>query len=149
MARLKALLDSNVVVAGLVEGHSHHSASVAILMTARESRFAVAAHSYAEVFSTLTKRGGPAPYAWDAARAWDAIESVGAVTTLVGLTPAQTANAVRQFAHRGGLGAQIYDWLIGQAAIESGIERIITWNVSHFRPLFPHLDVLTPDQALA
>ena len=148
MHRLTTLLDSNVIVAGLAEDHSHHAASVPVLIAAERQRFGVAAHSYAEAFTTLTKRSGPSPYGWEPAQAWASLESVSAVTTLVGLTPTQTVWAVRAFSEHGGIGARIYDWLIGRAAIEADIPRIVTWNVSHLRPLFPDLDVLTPDQAL-
>jgi len=148
MHRLTTLLDSNVIVAGLEEDHSHHGPSVRILIAAENQRFGVAAHSYAEAFTTLTRRSGPSPYGWEPARAWASLESVSAVTALVGLTPTQTVWAVRAFSEHGGIGARIYDWLIGQAAIEAGIPRVVTWNISHLRPLFPQLDILTPDQAL-
>ncbi len=149
MARLTTLVDSNVIVAGVAGEHSHHERSLPILMAADAGKFAVAGHSYAEVFNVLTRKSGPAPYAWDPARAWEAINSVGAVTTLVGLTPAQSVDAVRRFAGAGGRGARVYDWLIGTAAVEAGIQRIITWDVKDLRTLFPNLDVIDPVQALA
>jgi hypothetical protein len=67
-------------------------------------RFAVAAHSYAEAYSTLTRRGGPAPFGFAPAEAWAALESVRAVTDLVGLTAAQTFDMVRRYAGDGGVG---------------------------------------------
>lgn len=149
MARLTTLLDSNVIVAGVAGEHSHHDRSLPVLMAADPKTFAVAGHSYAEAFNTLTRKSGPAPYAWTPARAWAVIDRVGAVTTLVGLTPAQTVDAVKRFAGAGGRGARVYDWLIGTAAVEAGIRRIITWNVTDLRTLFPHLEVIDPTQALA
>ena len=108
----------------------------------QSSDFAVAAHSYAEAFSTLTRRG--APFRFPADEAWAALESIRSVTRLVGLTPAQMFDATRDYARAGGIGARLYDKLIGEAAVAHGIAVLITWNVSHMRSLFPKLTVLTP-----
>ncbi len=44
----------------------------------------------------------------------------------------------------GGTGPQLYDRLIGEAAVQNGIGCILTWNLKHMRLLFPDLLVLTP-----
>jgi len=36
--------------------------------------------------------------------------------------------------------------IIGEAAVANGIQRIVTWNVSHMGSLFPDLDVRTPGE---
>jgi hypothetical protein len=77
-----------------------------------------------------------------------ALESLRAVTRLVGLTPSQTFDVVRTFASNGGVGARLYDALIGQAARVHDIPRIVTWNARHMRGLFPDVDVLTPQAFL-
>ena len=56
----QALLDSNVVIAMLAEEHEHHAASVALLSGDQRPEFAVAAHSYAEAYITLIRRGARA-----------------------------------------------------------------------------------------
>jgi predicted nucleic acid-binding protein len=147
--RADALLDSNVLIALLAEAHEHHTASLALFVDRRPFRFAVAAHSYAETYSTLTRRGGPAPFDFSAGEAWAALESVRAATDLVGLTPAQTFDAVRRYAGDGGIGPRLYDRLIGEAAVAHGVPRIVTWNVAHMRGLFPGLAVATPAELLA
>jgi predicted nucleic acid-binding protein len=63
----------------------------------------------------------------------------------LGLTPAQTFEATRRYAASGGIGARLYDALIGEAAVLHGIPDIVTWNTGHMRGLFPNLDVLTPE----
>ena len=112
-------------------------------------RFAVAAHSYAETYSTLTRKGGPAPFDFSPAQAWAALESLRAVTDLVGLSPAQTLAAVRGYADGGGVGPRLYDRLIGEAAVAHGVPHIVTWNAAHMRGLFPRLAVSTPVEFLA
>jgi predicted nucleic acid-binding protein len=144
--KAEALLDSNVIIAMLAEAHEHHKQSLALVAGEPRRRFAVAAHSYAEAYSTLTRRGERSPFRFAAEEAWAALESVRAVTDLVGLTPAQSFDAIRGFAQSGGVGARLYDLLIGEAAVVHDIPVIVTWNVGHMRDLFPDLTVATPKE---
>lgn len=139
-----ALLDSNILIAIVAEGHEHHAPSLALLTAIRRPDFAVAAHSYAEAFSTLTRRGEHAPFRFSAEDAWGALESIRAITILVGLTPAQIFDATRSYARTGGIGPRLYDRLIGDAAVVHDIRILLTWNVGHMRTLFPELTVLNP-----
>ncbi len=132
------------MVAILAEAHEHHQASLALLTGPVDTRFAVAAHSYAEAYSTLTRRGERAPFAFTAAEAWAALASLRAVTSLLGLTAAQSFEVTGRFAASGGVGPRLYDALIGGTAVVHAIPCIVTWNVGHMRGLFPTLDVLTP-----
>jgi predicted nucleic acid-binding protein len=140
-----ALLDSNILIAAVAEAHEHHAASLDLLL-GDVVEFAVAAHSYAEAFSTLTRQGKLGPFRFSPGEAWAALESVRAVTALVGLTPAQIFAATRDYAHGGGIGARLFDKLIGEAAVVHGIPAIITWNTTHVRNLFPMLTVSTPGE---
>lgn len=140
----EALLDSNVIVAALADMHHHHDVSFRLLTVETRGRFAIAAHSYAEAYSTLTRRSGPSPFRAPPDDTWRALESVARVTALVGLTPGQTLDAIRTYAAAGGVGPRLYDLLIGQAAVHHGIPRIVTWNVAHMRGLFPTLQVVDP-----
>jgi predicted nucleic acid-binding protein len=144
----EALLDSNVLVAMLAEAHQHHQASLALVLSDPRSGFAVCAHSYAEVYSVLTRPGERAPFRFTAKEAWAALESVRAITALIGLTPAQTFDAIRSYAQTGGVGARLYDRLIGETAVVHDIRTIVTWNVGHMRGLFPSLGVVTPEDFL-
>ena len=148
MAGLEALLDSNVIIAMVAGEHEHHAASAALLPAGKSRQFAVAAHSYAEAFATLTRRSASAVFRWSAQDAWETLESVAAATTLVGLSPAQAFDTVRSYAQDGNIGARLYDRLIGQVAIQYAIPRLITWNVGHMRDLFPGLEVCDPAVAI-
>lgn len=101
-----ALLDSNVLIAILARAHEHHTPSLALLTGPARTDFAVAAHSYAETYATLTRGGAQGPFGLAADEAWAALESVRAVTTLMGLTAAQTFDTVRSFAAGGGVGGE-------------------------------------------
>jgi predicted nucleic acid-binding protein len=138
------LVDSNVIVAALVEDHEHHAPSLALLSDESSRDLAVAAHCYAEAFTTLTRRNANSPFRKPPAEAWAALESVAASTRLVGLTPAQSFEAVRDFAAAGGIGARVYDYLIARAAVAAGAGVLVTWNVGHFQGLVGGVEVLTP-----
>ena len=134
-----ALLDSNVVVAMTVWEHPHHAASAVLATDMPNSRFAVAAHSYAEAYNTLARQGDRAPYRFAAADAMAALYNLRSITDLVGLTPAQSFEGVRAYARAGGIGARLYDAWIGEVAVAQGIATIVTWNTGHMRGLFPNL----------
>lgn len=146
--KIDALLDSNVLIAMLVEAHEHHAPSFALVANGGETQFAVAAHSYAETYSMLTRRGTHAPFRFSAEEAWAALESVRAITALVGLTAPQTFDAIKGYSHDGGIGARLYDRLIGEAAVAHRIPAIATWNVGYMRSLFPSLRVTSPTEML-
>lgn len=146
---IEALLDSNVVVAALVDTHQHFEFSQALFDEEGPRPFAVAAHSFAEAYSTLTRRSEHAPYRFPPARAWTALESIRAVTSLISLTAPQAFEAIRLYADGGGIGARLYDRLIGEAAVAHHIPTILTWNVAHMRSLFPNLCVETPAEFVA
>lgn len=139
-----ALLDSNVLIAIVAEAHEHHGPSLDLLMGDKRAVLAIAAHSYAEAYSTLTRYGGP--FRFPPEEAWAALESVRAVTILVGLTAAQIFEATRSYARDGGIGARLYDRLIGEAAVVHEIPTIVTWNIGHMRNLFPLLTISTPNE---
>ena len=141
---IDALVDSNVIIAALAGDHEHHAFSGELFDTGRDHVLGVAAHSYAEAYSTLTRRGAHAPFRFTAEEAWAALESVRAATQLIGLTAAQTFDAVRSYAAEGGIGPRLYDRMIGETAVAHGIPAIVTWNNGHMRGLFPTLDVQTP-----
>ena len=144
MSAARTLVDTNVIVAAVEADHPHHLQSAALFTDNRS--LSVAAHSCAEAFDTLTRRGTNAPFGRPADKAWASLAAVLAVTDMVGLTAAQTLDTIRSFAERGGIGARLYDRLIGEVAVRNGIPAIVTWNVGHMRGLFPDLSVLTPPE---
>lgn len=144
MSKPRALLDSNVIIASVAEAHEHHEPSIKLFGMAAAQSFAVAAHSYSEAYSILTRKAQSSPFRWSSADAIAALESVAARCVLVGLTHAQTFDAIREFASDGGIGPRLYDKLIGQTAVVNALPAIVTWNVSHMNGLFPSLDVFDP-----
>ena len=149
MPAQRALLDSNVIIASVAEAHEHHEASIALFSSFPDQSFAVAAHSYSEAYSILTRKAQSSPFKWTATEAIAVLESVAAKCVLVGLTHAQTFDAIRSFAADGGIGPRLYDKLIGEAGVHNGLSCFITWNGSHMGSLFPSIDVLSPTEFVA
>ncbi len=146
MNRAMALLDSNVIIAAVAEAHEHHAPSIALFADRMSKSFAVAAQSYSEAYSILTRKSQSSPFRWAASDAIAALESVAAECILVGLTHAQTYDAIKSYAAVGGTGPRFYDKLIGEAAVVNGLDCIVTWNNSHMSTLFPGMNVLNPIQ---
>jgi predicted nucleic acid-binding protein len=144
VSKPRALLDSNVIIASVAEAHEHHESSIALFGLGAPQSFAVAAHSYSEAYSILTRKAQSSPFRWSSGDALAAMESVAARCVLVGLTYAQTFDAIREFAGDGGVGPRLYDKLIGQTAVVNALPAIVTWNVRHMRELFPSLEVFDP-----
>ena len=140
----EALLDSNVIIASISSEHPHHRASRALFELSPPRNFAIAAHSFSEAYVTLTRQGGAGIFGLRADEAWAALDMLRTRANLVGLTASQSLDTVRTYAAGGGIGARLYDALIGQTAVMHAIPTIITWNTRHMKGLFPGLDVATP-----
>jgi hypothetical protein len=112
-------------------------------------RFAVAAHSFAEAYNTLTREGADAPFKFPPDEALAVLEDLRSHIDLLGPTPSQTFDSVRRYAQAGGIGPRLYDKLIGDVAVLHGIECIVTWNLKHMRGLFTSLIVQTPADFMA
>lgn len=140
----KALLDTNVILASVHDQHINHETSSRLFIDYPARHFAVAAHSLAEAYSQLTRLGVSAAFRWKPAAASDALEAVVAHVQLIGLTAAETFDAVRDYARGGGVGPRTYDRLIGEIAVRHAIPTIVSWNIRHMRSLFPELIVVPP-----
>jgi predicted nucleic acid-binding protein len=143
-----ALLDSNIVVVLIASRHQHHEPSRALFELNPRQSFAIAAHSFAEAYVTLTRSGRAGLFEFQSREAWAALDRLRSRITLVGLTAAQNLDALRSYAESGGIGARFYDAMIGQTAVMHAIPTIMTWNTPHMRGLFPALDIATPAEYL-
>lgn len=141
-------LDSNVLIAAVAATHIHHAASSGLLLSRPNGFFGVAAHSLAETYVTLTRTDRAGAFHWSPEQANGAIAQIAARVRLMSLTPDQLLGAIHRYADKKGIGPRLYDALIGEAAAHAGLKRLVTWNISHMRVLFPQLEVMTPAEAL-
>lgn len=142
------LVDSNVLVAAISFTHINHREALAFLNADDLPPLLAAAHSHAETFVSLTRRGGPGPIAIDPEVAQAAIVDLARTIQTVAMSAIQTVEAVERYA-RIGIGARLYDYLIGRTGLLYGAKAIVTFNTGHMRTLFPTMQVLTPGEWLA
>ena len=143
---MKVLVDSNVIIAGLVERHVHHVPSNRLLGL-ENAWIVVATHSLTESFNHMTRpermgiRLEPAAVA-------KMLATFAARTRVRALNAEETASGIATFATSGGRGARLYDFLIGYAAELEAVDVLVTWNARHFTSLFPTLRIATPEQLM-
>ncbi len=128
------------------EAHEHHEWSSTILQQTPAADILLSAHALSEAFNRLTRGGASGIFPPD--RTATALRDLSGMASVRALDAAETLAAISQFAAMGGTGARLYDYLIGYVAVVERVERIITWNIRHMRPLFANLDVLTPKEAI-
>jgi predicted nucleic acid-binding protein len=137
---VNAYLDTNVIIAGYVRSHNHHPQAVGLLRQVYDGKVSgiLLAHGLSEMYSVLTR----APFVprISSSEAWQLLnDRVLTNFEIVHLTTAEYGAAIRQCAHDGFSGGQIFDALHLQAARKAQCERIYTFNVRHFRQLAPDL----------
>jgi predicted nucleic acid-binding protein len=127
-------LDSSVLVPVFLGDHIHHDASLALFLDSEKSKSSCAAHSLAEVYSTVTKK-----YAINGDYALRFLKQIRERLMLVALDEREFYQAIEEAAIRGITGGAIYDALIARCAVKVEAEVIYTWNVSHFVRLGPNI----------
>ncbi|MGA9352655.1 MAG: PIN domain-containing protein [Terriglobales bacterium] len=130
---MKFFFDTSVLVAASVESHEHHERSLAVFSNADRSTACCAAHTLAELYSTLTRLPGKVRLRADEALL--VLESVEQHLDIVWLDAREYRRAIRSAAAGGIVGGTIYDALLGWCALKAGATRILTWDTSDFRRL--------------
>lgn len=148
MGRRRGLIDSNVLIAGLSLEHKHHGPSATFFERMETSEYTTALHCLSEFFSGATRPKSQGGIAWPSKLAALAVERLIRECEILDLSMAQHIAALESFAEAGGVGPNVYDFLIGRVAIVHAIPLIVTWNVKHLAPLFPTLRVATPAELL-
>jgi len=144
---VKALLDTSVLVATFYSDHEQHTASLDLFVGLNPKTGAAAAHSLAEVYSTLT--GMPGKRRVSPEHALLFLGDVRERLRIVGLGEHEYLQAIEGFAAEGVTGGAIYDALIAQCARKAQASAIYTWNVKDFRRMGGWVAALVrkPDEA--
>jgi predicted nucleic acid-binding protein len=127
---VKWFFDSSVLVPVFLPAHIHHARSFAAFAAASPKNAGCAAHSLAEVYSTLTKY--PGKERLSAEYAGLLIQQIEERLTLVWLDAAEYRAAIQRMASLGIVGGAVYDGLVAACALKSGAHHLYTWNVRHF-----------------
>lgn len=122
--------------------------SATLIDRAKPETYATSRHCLTEFYNASTRRFAvdAEPLTPDAARG--AIDVYVDILEVLETSAHQQIEAIRRFAELGGVGARVYDYLIGQVAVVHTIPLIVTWNVKHFTLLFPMLRIATPQTIL-
>jgi predicted nucleic acid-binding protein len=127
---VKWFFDSSVLVPALLPAHVHHARSFAVFAAASQKNAGCAAHTLAEVYSTLTKYPGKERISSEFAALL--IQQLEEKLTLVWLDGDEYRAAIRRMATMGIVGGAVYDGLIASCALKSGARHLYTWNARHF-----------------
>jgi predicted nucleic acid-binding protein len=128
---MKGFFDTSVLIPAFLEDHEHHEASLSAFLKADRPSASCAAHSLAEVYSTLTRLPGRHRLSGEQVLLF--LENIRERLTLVSLDPEEYFAAVEEAAAAGIVGGAIYGALLAQCALKSRAETIYTWNVKHFQ----------------
>src|ERR1700688_1757161 len=127
---MKGFFDTSVLVPVFYGDHVHHQASLALFIQFDKSTGCCAAHSLAEVFSTLTRMPGKHRISGEQAMLF--IGSVRERLSIVALDEDEYADALEASAARGIIGGGIYDALLAHCAIKAQAATIYSWNTRHY-----------------
>ena len=145
LADVKVLLDSDVLVAGVMGNHLNHTRAAPWLARAStgEVDAIVAAHSLGQVYRVLTTR--PVEPRIEPTEALDLIEkSIVAPCRVEALDASGHVKCLRSIARGGVTGGTVYDGLIAEVGRTARVDKVVTFNVSDSRRVAPDLDVVTP-----
>lgn len=142
-------LDTSCLVAAVCSWHEHHRAAVTEIERRfeRGDRLAVAAHALVETYAVLTRL--PAPHRLAPADAWALVTAnFVAQAGVVALNGAAHTALLGRLASRGIGGGRTYDALIGDCAVQAGVDALLTFNPRHFEPAPEGVAVVDPSNAM-
>jgi predicted nucleic acid-binding protein len=125
--------DSSVLVPALLPDHVHHARSFAAFAAASPENAGCAAHSVAEVYSTLTRHPGKQRLSPESAALL--VQEIEHRLALVWLDSDDYVAAIHRIAGMGIVGGAVYDGLIAACALKAKADVLYTWNAGHFKML--------------
>src|SRR5215470_4755219 len=128
---MNVFFDASVLVAAFVEEHQHHQRSFERLEKAEKKRACCAAHSLAELYSTLTRLPGSHRLSGEQALLF--LDSVRERLETISLDSDEYVNAIEEASADGVIGGTIYDALLAECARKARATVILTWNLNHFQ----------------
>jgi predicted nucleic acid-binding protein len=131
---MRTLFDTSVLVAAFIEGHPKHERALPWLSKAKaqEFEFVVSSHTLAELYAVLTTL--PVKPRISPNVSWRLLqENIEGVAKTVSLSSTEYKAIIKKASELGLSGGIIYDALIAKVAEKSKVERILTFNLRHFR----------------
>ncbi|MBL7684779.1 MAG: PIN domain-containing protein [Deltaproteobacteria bacterium] len=129
------LIDTNVLVASVFSGHHHFEASHLLVrnIIAQNIKKAIALHSLAECFSTISNLEAHYDFYFPENNTYDLIqENIQPHFEIISLDQNDYLSAMKRISRLQLKGGIIYDALILEAALKKNIPQLVTWNKKDF-----------------
>jgi predicted nucleic acid-binding protein len=135
---MKVLFDTNTLVAALVETHPHHPRALPWLIKAKQKDVTglMGTHSLAEIYSTLTKLPIHPKISPSLAEKLILEDIIPNFQTVV-LDQNDYLTVLHILATNNIEGGTTYDALIAHAAFKAQADKLLTFNVKHFKRVYP------------
>jgi predicted nucleic acid-binding protein len=137
---MKGFFDTSVLVPVFYGDHVHHRASLYRFIHYKKINGCCAAHSLAEVYSTLTRMPGKHRISGEQAMLF--IGSIRERLSIITLDGDEYADALEESAAQGIVGGGIYDAMLAHCALKAQVEVIYSWNGRHYAQCGPKVTKL-------
>ena len=127
---MKGFFDTSVLVPVFYGDHVHHKASLDLFLGFDKTTGCCAAHSLAEVYSTLTRMPGKHRISGEQAMLF--VGSIRERLSIIALSSDEYADALQASSNLGIVGGGIYDAMLAHCAIKARAETIYSWNGRHY-----------------
>jgi predicted nucleic acid-binding protein len=127
---MKGFFDTSVLVSVFYGDHVHHKASLDLFIRFDKTTGCCAAHTLAEVYSTLTRMPGKHRISGEQAMLF--IGSIRERLSIIALTGDEYADALQASSVLGIVGGGIYDAMLAHCAVKAQAETIYSWNSRHY-----------------
>jgi len=134
---MKVFFDTSALVPVFYGDHIHHRASIDRFIQFNKTNGCCAAHSLAEVYSTLTRM--PGKHRISAEQAMLFIGSIRERLSIIALSGEEYADALQTSAALGIVGGGIYDAMLAHCALKAQSEVIYSWNTRHYALCGPEM----------
>ncbi|HET7840653.1 MAG TPA: PIN domain-containing protein [Terriglobia bacterium] len=134
---MKIFFDTSALIPVFLEDHEHHERSLEAFVAADKKHSCCAAHTLAEIYSTLTRLPGRHRLSGDQVMLF--LGNIRERLTLVSFDAEEYWTAIARAAETGIVGGALYDALLASCALKARVETIYTWNVRHFQALGPEI----------
>lgn len=141
---MTTFFDTSVLVAACQRQNEFHEPSLASFVRANKTHAACGMHTLAEIYATITGMKNNMRVPPRLAPLF--LEQVRERCQIIALTPELYWETLQNAAHEHIAGGMIYDALLLACARKAQADRILTWNVRHFRMAAPDLAdrIVTP-----
>lgn len=135
---MKALFDTSILVAGLIEQHKFRDLAFPWLRSAWDGDigFFIGAHSLAETFATLTTYPIH-PRISPASAKLILSQTIAPKATVIPLETRDYLAVIERQASLGLVGGSIYDALLARAAQKAEVDLLLTFNPKDFLRVWP------------